>query len=79
MSSQLSPSVLSFNRASRTNPAQWSVMVDFFIAHPEMVTRSFTGLDARQKYQQLWEQLATSLNSMGYGSKTADKWIDVSI
>ncbi|XP_030748913.1 uncharacterized protein LOC115889711 isoform X2 [Sitophilus oryzae] len=76
MCSEVSPLAVSSERASRTSPAQWSAMVDFFLDHPEMVTRTFSGLDARQKYNELWKELATSLNSMGYGAKTPDKWID---
>lgn len=65
-------------RATKTNPNQWEVLVNFLLEHPEMVTKSFIGLDARQNYKSLWEQVATQLNSMGYGSKTTDKWIEVS-
>lgn len=42
-----------------------------------METKSFVGLDALQNYKSLWDQVATQLNGMGYGSKTTDKWIEV--
>lgn len=70
--------IMSVSRAPKTNQSQWAVLVDFLIDNPEMVTKAFVGLDSRQRYKRLWEEVAIQLNSMGYGTKTAEKWIDVS-
>lgn len=43
-----------------------------------MVTKTFVGLDGRQNYKNLWDQAAARLNSMGFGCKTTEKWIEVS-
>lgn len=69
---------MELNRAPKTNPAQWAVLLDFLMEHPMMVTKTFVGLDARKKYLNLWEEVATQVNSMGYGQKNVEKWIDVS-
>lgn len=70
---------MELNRAPKTSPAQWAVLIDFLTEHPVMVTKTFVGLDARKKYQHLWEQVSTQLNSMGFGQKNVEKWIDVGL
>lgn len=54
----------------KTYSAQWLVLIDFLGEHPEMVTRAFVGLDARENYKKLWTEIASKLNVMGYGIKS---------
>lgn len=61
----------------KTNVAHWMLLVDFLEEHPEMVTHAFVGIDARENYKKLWKQIAIQLNSLGHGTKTPEKWIEV--
>ncbi|XP_050292891.1 uncharacterized protein LOC126738339 [Anthonomus grandis grandis] len=64
------------NRAPKTSPVQWQVLVEYLMNYPEMLTKAFSGVNGRQHYKKMWSEAATQLNSMGYGSKTPDKWIE---
>lgn len=61
-------------RRAKTNPLQWSVFLDFAEKHPEIVTKKFTTVGGKQKYNELWKEISTILNSMGFQHKTVEKW-----
>ncbi|CAH1106695.1 unnamed protein product [Psylliodes chrysocephalus] len=64
-------------RVPRTHSFQWSTLVDFIEQHPEMVTHKFVGINGRENFNKLWEELTTLLNSTGFGSKDCKKWQEV--
>lgn len=70
---------LSFGRAPKTHPSQWAAIIDFIENHKEMVTHQFVGLNGRENYNKLWDELTTQLNSMGFGLKDSKKWQEVRI
>ncbi|KAL5242614.1 hypothetical protein ACI65C_010024 [Semiaphis heraclei] len=51
-------------RQGRRNTQQLEFMVDYLIQHPEVATGKFTMLNAKNKLQGSWEELATHLNNM---------------
>lgn len=66
------------NKRLKTHPSQWAVFLDFAEANPQILTKKFEGVNGRQKYNVLWEEITKTLNSMGYLKKTVDKWQKVS-
>ncbi|CAG9822098.1 unnamed protein product [Phaedon cochleariae] len=62
------------NKQLKTNPCQWSRFLDFAEKNPVVLTKKMEGPFGREKYNKLWTELTSSLNSMGYIVKTTEKW-----
>lgn len=62
------------DRRQKTNPLQWSVFLDFAEEHPVILTKKFDSIRGKNGYNELWNEISTILNSMGFSQKTTDKW-----
>lgn len=62
----------------KTNPLQWSMFLDFAEKHPEILTKKFSSMGSKQKYNDLWKEVSSHLNSMGFQQKSVEKWQKVS-
>lgn len=52
----------------------WELFLNFAEQHPQILTGKFKSLNAKQEDQKLWQTIATQLNALGLGEKTAIKW-----
>lgn len=58
----------------KITPDIWDIILDFISHHPEMATGKFVGSAGKQRLNKLWLELATKLNALGAGEKSATKW-----
>ncbi|CAH1976645.1 unnamed protein product [Acanthoscelides obtectus] len=62
-------------RDFKTHPHQWSTIVDFGEEHPTIFRPQFKhGDDDARQNAICWEKLVQSLNSMGFGFRSVEKW-----
>ncbi|KAJ8964074.1 hypothetical protein NQ314_005157 [Rhamnusium bicolor] len=59
--------------------SHWDIILEYMEAHNELATGKFIGAAGRQNNKKLWQSLTAKLNSLGYGSKSTEKWQKVSI
>ncbi|CAH1102118.1 unnamed protein product [Psylliodes chrysocephalus] len=57
------------------HPKQLEVLIDFLEKNRDIVSGRAGGPNARNILKEKWQNIADVLNSLGYGSKTADKWL----
>lgn len=59
----------------KTHPLQWKFIIDFMEEHPSLIRPKFqhSGGDASAS-NELWQQLVTNLNAMGFGIRATEKW-----
>lgn len=67
------------DRRLKTNPQQWSTFLDYAESHPEILTKKFTSINSRKRYNEFWAEISAILNSMGFLEKTPEKWQKVCI
>lgn len=67
------------NKRAKTHSSQWDRFLDFAEKNPVVLTKKIEGPFGKNKYDELWKELTTSLNSMGFVEKTTEKWQKVSI
>lgn len=67
----------SAKKADRTTQEQLNLFVEFCASNPQMGTGRNTPKSPKC-IQELWEELAASLNSMRGPTKTASQWKEVS-
>ncbi|XP_030752077.1 uncharacterized protein LOC115879394 [Sitophilus oryzae] len=62
-------------RDFKTHPMQWRVIIDYMEENPSLIRPKFGHSDGdANANNQLWNQLATKLNAMGFGVRTVEKW-----
>ncbi|CAH1989425.1 unnamed protein product [Acanthoscelides obtectus] len=62
-------------RDFKTHPHQWSTIVDFGEEHPTIFRPQFKHGDGDARQNAIcWENLVQSLNSMGFGFRSVEKW-----
>lgn len=62
----------------KMNDNHWIVLIEFMEKHPNFARGQFSGPTGKLTQIKLWEELSQKLNSLGYGSKTTEKWQKVS-
>ncbi|CAG9766121.1 unnamed protein product [Ceutorhynchus assimilis] len=63
------------DRNVRTNVEQWKVIIDYLEQNPILVRSKFENYDCdNRELKKKWDDLATFLNSMGFGSRSVEKW-----
>ncbi|CAG9771443.1 unnamed protein product [Ceutorhynchus assimilis] len=58
----------------RLNSEHYEIIVNFAERHPEIITNKVVGLNSREKFQKVWDDLANKLNSLGYGTLTVAEY-----
>ncbi|CAG9764439.1 unnamed protein product [Ceutorhynchus assimilis] len=61
--------------ASRPTPKHWEIILDWLERNPEMVSGRGIGPTGKSNLKEKWENLAITLNSLGYTNKSAEKWM----
>lgn len=51
-----------------------TVLLDFMENHPDLATGRLSVTNAKEKFRELWMELSNILNSLGYGTRTVEKW-----
>lgn len=63
----------------KPNERHWEIVLKYFEDNPNVATGRFTGPTGKIANRKHWETLSERLNSLGYGTKSSDKWQKVSI
>ncbi|CAG9763550.1 unnamed protein product [Ceutorhynchus assimilis] len=58
----------------RVRSEHWEVLLTFCEKNPQLVTNRFSGFKGRAKGTALWQNIASKLNSLGFGEKSVDGW-----
>ncbi|CAG9820658.1 unnamed protein product [Phaedon cochleariae] len=59
----------------RVSNDHWTTILEFSELHKEIITNRFsTHFNGKQKNVELWEDLATKLNSLGQGERSVEEW-----
>lgn len=59
----------------RVTNDHWKVLLDFAEINQEIITNRFVGMHGKSNCNRLWTELATQLNSLGYGEKSTEEEI----
>ncbi|KAK9745527.1 Myb/SANT-like DNA-binding domain [Popillia japonica] len=58
----------------KPNEKHWEIILSYLESHPGVAIGRVDGPNARQQLKKYWEELAVRLNSMGYESRSGEKW-----
>lgn len=62
----------------RVKVEHWQLLLSFCETNEELITNRFSGIEGRAKANALWQNVATKLNSLGFGEKSVEGWKKVS-
>ncbi|XP_050316154.1 uncharacterized protein LOC126750555 [Anthonomus grandis grandis] len=66
--------LLKKNMSFKINENHLRVFVEFMEENPDLARGRLSCSNAKEQFKRLWAKLANNLNSLGYGTRTIEKW-----
>lgn len=67
-------SKMSSSNQFKLNEEHWHVLIEFMENHRDFACGRFSGVNGREIHRKLWSEVVNLLNSLGYGTRTIEKW-----
>lgn len=60
--------------AFKIRDGHWHILLEAMEQNTSLATGKFIGAKGKETYKKLWDETATKLNALGFGSKPTERW-----